>query len=575
MKSNLKETLRYGNYSRKSSVDQERQVLSIDSQIKWAQEEVADRRGIKIAEIYREEKSAKTPYQRPVFNEMVLDIKSGKINSLIEWKLDRLARNPEEAGIIIGMLKRGELKHIITSDREYRPEDNAIISYVDFGMADQYVRDLSKNVRRGLRTKIAAGWRNGVAPLGYLNSKTAEKGENSILLDPDRFELVHRILRMFLEGSYSVRQIQKETEKWGLKTRLTKRQGGKYLTISHIYRILTEPFYAGSFWTTDHDTGERVLVKGAHMAMITVDEFDQIQIKLGRKGKPRPRSSAFFPFTGRIKCGECTSMVTAEEKYQLICTKCNHKFYHKNKDACPKCGMKIEAMENPTIKHYIYYHCTKRKQPECTQRSVDVSEMEKMLDNELSKFELSEAFTQWALGELEHDNEEHIKSQNAIVDSQQRRYKDVVDRLQNLVKLYTSSENASGELLSLEEYTPQRAGLIAEKKALEEAQQRTGRKIEEWVDWAENSFRFSVAARVWFENGSPEQKRDIFQSLTGQNFVLVNKKLSVSLRKPLDLYALIAERYPATTIRLEQGNEQATQAHSLPFAADIPALRRG
>ena len=151
---------------------------------------------------------------------------------------------------------------------------------------------------------------------------------------------------------------------------------------------------------------------------------------------------------------------------------------------------------------------------------------------------------------------------------------DVVQQLQNLTRLYTSPENADQSLLSLEEYAPQRKTFMDEKHQLEGARQNTGRKIDEWVDWAENSFSFATAARVWFELGTPEQKRDIFASLSRSNLILKDKELAISLRNPLDLYAAIALRYPNTTKAFEPRNGGSNKGKYLPFAVDIPSLRR-
>jgi hypothetical protein len=93
------------------------------------------------------------------------------------------------------------------------------------------------------------------------------------------------------------------------------------------------------------------------------------------------------------------------------------------------------------------------------------------------------------------------------------------------------------------------------------------------LDWAENSFSFATAARLWFEAGTPEQKRDIFASLSRSNLTLKDKALSISLRNPLDLYAAIAMRYPNTTKAFEPRNDGSTKEEYLPFAVDIPSLR--
>ena len=569
---NTNKKIAYVLYGRKSSESREKQVMSLPAQVDWCQK-VASQRKLKIDQIFTEERSAEMPGNRPMFDEVVKRIRSGETSGIVCWKLDRLARNPEEAGIILGMLKRGELKHVVTNDRDYLPGDNALISYVDFGMADQYVRDLSKNVKRGLRHKVANGWRPGPAPIGYLNNINLQKGERNIIIDPERHDLILRIFNMYLNEEYSVRKLQAEAIKWGLKTRQARRQGGKPVCLAHIYRILTDPFYAGYFWFKNDDAGEKELIKGAHVPIITMDQYDLIQAKLGRKGKPRPRSSKFFPFTGRIECGECNSMVTAEEKYQTICSECKHKFASFDKKACTKCGTKIADMNSPVVRHYTYYHCTKRKNPKCSQKSVRAEELEKLIDTTLSDFHLSEEFTKWALEELATDNQGEIRSQNAVIEAQQQHYKNVVDRIHNLTTLFTSPENIGGDMLSIEEYSVERKKLLDEKKRLDQGHEEVSKRIEEWMDWAENSFNFAVAARLWFEIGTPDQKRTIFSSLTCSNFILIDKKLNVSLKNPLDHYKNIAEKYPSTKGTLEPALHGSIKGECLPFEADILGLR--
>lgn len=567
----IKQNLKYVIYCRKSTEDKDKQVLSIESQERELSE-YAKKNNLAVVGVFREEKSAHKR-GRPVFAQVMGLMEQGKANAFLVWQPNRIARNTADGGLVISYMDEGTIREVRTPFKAYfNTSDDKFFLLLEFGMAKKNSDDMIASVKRGHRTKVLQGWRNGIAPIGYLNTKIKEKGENYLFVDPERFHLVQRILKLFLNGEYSVRQLQKETVRWGLKTKQTKRQGGRYLPISAIYKILTQPFYYGWFWAKN-EAGERELHKGSHEPMITADEFDLIQVKLGRKGKPRPRNNLHFSYTGKIECGECGSMVTAEEKHQLICTNCKLKFAYKGKDACPGCKTKIEEMKKPTILHYVYYHCTKQKNRNCTQKSVRVEDIESMTDKALDEFKLSEDFEQWALEELERETEYDVKRQNAVVDSQQQRYKNVVTELLNLTKLYTSAANVDGKYLSLEEYEPQRNALLAERKQLEEIQQDTGHKIEEWIDWAENSFNFAVAARVWFEKGTPEQKRAIFMSLSGSNLTLLNKKLSISLKKPLDFYTMIAKRYPSTTITLEPTKSATDKRKNLPFEADIPALR--
>lgn len=84
--------LKYCLYARKSTESEERQVLSIDSQVKEMLQ-IAERDGLEIVEIRRESHSAKDSAQRPVFNELIEDIRKGRFNGILTWAPDRLSRN--------------------------------------------------------------------------------------------------------------------------------------------------------------------------------------------------------------------------------------------------------------------------------------------------------------------------------------------------------------------------------------------------------------------------------------------------------------------------------------------------
>jgi site-specific DNA recombinase len=567
---NPNEKLKYIIYCRKSSEDKDRQVISIESQERELLE-YAKKNNLEVYGVYREEKSAHKR-GRPVFAGNMLTMEQGKANAFLVWQPNRIARNTADGGLVISYMDEGMIREVRTPFKTYTiSADDKFFLLLEFGMAKKSSDDMITSVKRGHRTKVLQGWRNGIAPMGYLNNLDRPKGERNIIVDPERFNLVRRMFDLFLSGEYSVRQLRKETMKWGLKTRQTKRQGNKYIQVSHIYRMLTDPFYYGFFLVRNDQTDEYELHKGSHPPMITEEEYDRMQAKLGRKGRPRPRSNLSFSYTGKMECGECGSMITAEEKHQLICSDCKFKFAYKDKDACPRCSTKIEEMKKPTILHYIYYHCTKKKNSNCTQKSIRLADLEVMIDSRLKEFQLSPDFTQWALEELAKDTEHEVKSQTAVVDSQQLRYKNVVAELLNLTKLYTSAQNATGNLLSIEEYESQRNALLAEKKQLEEAQQDTGHKIEEWIDWAENSFNFAVAARTWFENGTPEQKRGIFQSLSGSNLILKDKQLSISLKKPLNLYLKIKEHLAVSAVALEPKKSPMDKRKNTTFTSDVPS----
>jgi hypothetical protein len=73
--------IKYCLYARKSTESEERQILSIDSQVKEMLQ-LAEREGLDVVEIKRESHSAKDTGQRPIFNEIIEEIRQGPKISL-------------------------------------------------------------------------------------------------------------------------------------------------------------------------------------------------------------------------------------------------------------------------------------------------------------------------------------------------------------------------------------------------------------------------------------------------------------------------------------------------------------
>lgn len=525
--------LRYFIYCRKSSEDEDRQVLSIESQMNELKR-MAERLNLTVVNILTESKSAKEP-GRPIFDEMINKINHGKADGIVCWKLDRLARNPIDGGQIIWLLQRGILKHIQTIDRAYYPEDNVLLMNMEFGMANQFILDLSRNVKRGLKTKVEKGWLPTTAPLGYLNDKTQEKGKREIIKDPERFVLVKKMWQMMCTGNYTPPKIALiANEKWGFRS-----PHGRYLRNSTIYQTFTNPFYYGWF---EYPKGSGNWYEGKHEPMITQQEYDRVQILLGKRGKPRVKKHD-FAFTGLIRCGECGAMVTAEEKNQIICPECKFKFSSNNKLECPKCKTPIEKMKKPKILYYLYYHCTKQKNPNCTQGSIESNTLKMQIDQYLSSIQISEYFKNWAIKVTRKESDNEFSFRKNVSDSQKRAYDNCLRKLKNLYHLVLSPENINENVITYEEFATAKAELMKEKARLEEILNDSSGRINRWLEIGEDTFKFACYARIWFEKGDPQLKSGILQAL-GSNLTLKDKKLLVELREPLVAIKKVVKMVP-------------------------------
>lgn len=179
-------------YARKSSEQEERQALSIESQIAELTD-IAKRLKLHVSEVLSEAKSAKD-LGRPVFAELISKIQSHESRKILVWHPDRLSRNPQDSAIIVALLDSGDLLEVVTPSQTFRnnPMDKFMLGF--FMMQAKFENDnKGVNVVRGLKTKAEKGWLPSGAKPGYMNDKTADKGNKTILPDLRDFLLFVRL----------------------------------------------------------------------------------------------------------------------------------------------------------------------------------------------------------------------------------------------------------------------------------------------------------------------------------------------------------------------------------------------
>jgi len=326
--------------------------------------------------VFQESKSAKTEYCRPEFTRMISMIKSGEIDTIVCWKLDRLARNMTEGGAIIDMLSSGLIKAIITNDKVFYPWDNVIVMSVEFSQGKQFVKDLSVNVKRGQKKKASMGVPHGVASLGFLNDKTEEKGNRKWLVDDKRLWKIKKLFELFLTGTYSAGKLYKHAVKdLQLDTVKRKRIGGQMIVLSRIYEILKDPVYAGFFY---YD-GKRYDLDALLPRIITESDRDKVLQILSKKHIPKVQEHKTL-YSGFMTSNE-GDFIGQDMKFQLICD-CKHKFAYRGKTHCPNCNREIDALENPKYLIKSYYYNVRKKKAGLDYKSIE----EAQVTDKLSKF---------------------------------------------------------------------------------------------------------------------------------------------------------------------------------------------
>ena len=475
--------MRYFMYCRKSTEAEDRQVLSIPAQKEELLAKFGNDADIVIVEMLEEACSAKAP-GRPVFDAMMKRIEKGEAEGIIAWHPDRLARNSIDGGLIIYYLDQTKIKDLkfATYNFENNSQGKFMLSII-FGYSKYYVDNLSENVKRGNRAKIARGWRPNHAPLGYLNDRKTK----TIVKDPKRFPLMRRMFDLALTDAYSLRLITTQAMVWGLKTPKSKKMGGKYLSISNVHHLLTNPFYAGILeWN-----GESY--PGAHKPMVTLDEFERVQRFLRRQGKPSPKRY-FFPFTALIRCGECGRMITAENK------------------------------KNRYGYRYTYYHCTRQQlKSRCTQPSVTPDIIDGAFMTFLSQHAIPEKIHEVLRADLDRARKSAEGDNGTMENNLRRTLEENKRALANLTSLRIR------DLISEEEFAASRKILVDERFRIEQ-NLSSARKTLQWIEPAETLLWFSSRAMIWYREADDAQKRRIVQSVAS-NLFLKDKIVSVKAKK--------------------------------------------
>ena len=507
--------IKYFIYARKSSVGETQQILSIEGQLGELQKMI-QRENLAVVDVYKESRSAHIPNNRPKFDEMMKRLAKGEANGIITWHTNRLSRNPKESGHIQQMLQDGIIASIALPYRQCRSEDNALLFSIETSEANQYSRDLSVNVKRGLKQKYELGYPPSYAQLGYLNTKSIIRGSNKIIEDPERWHIVRKGFDLLLTGAYTVPQIlDKLNDTYGLRTRPGNIKGGKPLSRSGIYRMFTNPFYYGVFYRNG------IQYQGAYKPMITVEEFDAIQLILGRKGKPRPKHHV-FAYTGLMRCGVCGSAITACEKQKRI-------------------------KSTGELKTYTLYHCTRRKKgaATCTERSyIAVQVLEQLITEELSSYQIHAVFKEWGLTVARANYQNEIEQYQQLIDAQITHEIRLQRELNNLVDLRISGG------ISEETYFQKKAEKDEQLIRVQARKEGFETKAKNWMEDIENQFNFTIQIVERFQNGDLDTKKEICHDF-GWNWVLKEKKLFIDKPEWLEAFKKYKNSVEAVFGRLE------------------------
>ena len=313
-------------YIRVSTTRQGEEGVSLQEQ-RRAILEYASKRGITVAEWFEEQVSA-AKRGRPVFTRLVNLLKSKKSTGIIIHKIDRGARNLRDWADMAELMDRGIEVHFAHESIDLHTRSGRLSADILAVVAADYIRNLREETLKGIQGRLRQGLLPFPAPIGYLDNG----GGKAKTIDPVRGPLMRQAFELYATRQYSLRTLEGEMFKRGLRT-----STGKTVYLSHLATLLRNPFYMGLIRLRNR----KETYAGIHVPLISSSLYNQVQWMLDRK-RSHLRQPQHHVFRLLIRCEHCKLHLVGERKK-------GHVYYRCHRRTCPVTCIREERFETAMI----------------------------------------------------------------------------------------------------------------------------------------------------------------------------------------------------------------------------------
>lgn len=151
----------YGRYSSHNQKD-----ASIEQQFRECREYCA-KNNIKIIGEYADRALSGTTDKRPEFQHMIREAAKQRFDVIVTWKVDRFARNREDAAIYKGRLRKFGIRVLYAAEPIPDDPTGILLEAMLEGSAEYYSANLAQNIKRGMKDNALNAKVNAMACLGY------------------------------------------------------------------------------------------------------------------------------------------------------------------------------------------------------------------------------------------------------------------------------------------------------------------------------------------------------------------------------------------------------------------------
>ncbi len=405
---------------RVSSIDQ-RDGYSLEAQESKAAE-YKKAAGLKSVKSWAVSESASKEFDRKKFFEMISFVVEHSIKNVVFDRIDRACRGLRAAVLIEDLIEAGVRFHFVRDnlvvDKHSSPSEK-LRFYLGVVLAKWYIDNLKTEVKKGLNTRLAEGYFNSKAPVGYVNVRP-KFGKANLIVHAGVGEFIAECFELYKTGNYSRKDLEKigleKVIRWQDKRRVSDENGNsraitveKHVTHKMLEYVLVNPAYC----QCRRVDGKVVKVENAKWpALISYETFMACQKIKGIRAAQKQLNTAVNipkPLMQLMRCKECGHVVTGE----------------------------IERKASG--KTYVYYHCANHRH--CSQRRINTEQRE-LLRQFAAAFEPFARFTP--------------ETTAAFVNTIRERAKDIsLYSVQEVEDLQRQGALSTAELNSIEEMNKQ------------------------------------------------------------------------------------------------------------------------
>ncbi|CAC8251940.1 TPA: recombinase family protein [Staphylococcus aureus] len=415
---------RIGAYIRVST---ERQVegYSIEGQITQI-EQYCQFNGYELVDIYADRGISGKSMNRPELQRMLNDAKNGKLDCVMVYKTNRLARNTSDLLTIVEELHRQNVEFFSLSERmEVKNSTGKLMLQILASFSEFERNTILENIYTGQHQRALEGYYQGNLPLGYNNIPDNKK---ELMINQHEANIVKYIFESYAKG-HGYRKIANALNHKGYVTKK-----GNPFSISAVTYILSNPFYIGKIqfakykdWNDKRRKGlndKPVIAEGKHAPIIGKDLWDKVQARKKQVSeKPQVHGKGTNLLTGIIRCPQCGAPMAASNT--------------------------TNTLKDGTKKRIRYYSCSNfrnKGSKVCSANSVRAEVIEKYVMDQILEIVKSDKVLKQVVERVNQDSQIDMAALNHDIAYKQQQFDEINTKLKNLIQTIEDNPDLTSAL---------------------------------------------------------------------------------------------------------------------------------